>query len=315
MLRRWLFILPMILLAPVANVAGADTGPHGPRVLVSLLPIHSLVASIMQGVAEPELLLPGGASPHSFALRPSQVRSIEQADLVVWVGPELETFLQRGLSGLGNSKKILTLADLPALAWLPARSGGLLTVGGEAAAEADHEHGHRGNRDYHFWLSPERAIVLVSQLRWKLTELDPAHASRYQANSERLVQRLQALQKSLAAGLAGLRGSRYAVFHDAYRYFEEEFGIQPLAIVAVHPERPPGARRLQQIRQAIREQQIDCIFSEPQFEPRLVQTLIDGTTARNGILDPLGAGLQPGPEAYFELLQALGDDLRLCLEP
>jgi len=298
-------LLSLWLLAPAAAVAA-------PRVLVSLLPLHSLVASVMQGVGVPELLLTGSASPHSFALRPTQLRSLQQAELLVWVGPELETFLARSVAELKPAVTVLTLADHPELNWLAARSGGLQ----EAAGHHDENHSARhvhGNRDLHFWLSPSRAQTLAEIVFRELSRLDPDNAASYQANLQRLKEELNELKRSLKGKLAGVRDKPYVVFHDAYRYFEEEFQVSPAAIVAVNPERPPGARRIGEIRAEIIRSGIRCVFSEPQFEPRLVRVLIEWTAARSGTLDPLGAELAPGPAAYEQLLENLGRNITACL--
>jgi len=301
-----LFIAVLLLVAPAAAAAGQ------PRVLVSLLPVHSLVAAVMQGVGTPELLLSGGASPHSFSLRPSQVRSLQQADLLVWVGPELETFLSRSLLGQPLPGRLLTLSDRAELDWLPGRAAGLQVQGdGHEVADSD-RHQHAG-RDSHFWLSPRRAMILVEIVCRELVEIDPRNAERYRENRQKLRKQLIALQREVSARLDAARGLPYVVFHDAYRYFEDEFRVSPAAIVSINPERPPGARRISAIRDEVIRRRIKCVFSEPQFEPRLVRVLTEGTSARSGVLDPLGAELTPGPEAYRQLLDNLARNFAGCL--
>lgn len=301
-----LFIAVLLLVAP----AVAETGP--PRVLVSLLPVHSLVAAVMQGVGTPELLLSGGASPHSFSLRPSQVRSLQQADLLVWVGPELETFLSRSLLGQPLPGRLLTLVDRADLEWLPTRTAGLQDQGDGHEEAGGDRHQHAG-LDSHFWLSPRRAMILVEIVSRELGQIDPRNAGRYRKNSQKLRKEMSTLQRDVQARLAAARDLPYVVFHDAYRYFEEEFRVSPTAIVSINPERPPGARRISEIRDEIIKSRIRCVFSEPQFEPRLVKVLTEGTSARSGVLDPLGAELSPGPNAYRQLLERLGDNFAGCL--
>jgi zinc transport system substrate-binding protein len=268
----------------------------------------------MQGVAEPELLVPGGASPHNFSLRPSQVRAMQRADLLIWVGPEMETFLARSLASEQLSGRILTLADRPELNWLAVRSAGLLKSSAGHAEADEHQHGHAGSRDYHFWLSPTRSMLMAEIVCQELIRTDPTHAGQYQANLNKLKQLLAELKESLQHQLEAVKGRPYLVFHDAYRYFEEEFQISPRGVISVNPERPPGARRVNQIRQELIKGEIRCLFSEPQFEPRLIQVLLEGIDARPGILDPIGAGLEPGPGAYQVLLRTLAENLIVCLE-
>lgn len=298
-------LLSLWLFAPAAAFGA-------PRVLVSLLPLHSLVAAVMQGVGVPELLLTGSASPHSFALRPTQLRSLQQAELLVWVGPELETFLAHSVAELKPAVTVLTLAEQPEFNWLAARSGGLQEAAGHH--DENHSEGHvHGNRDLHFWLSPSRAQTLAEIVCRELTRLDPDNTAHYQINLRRLKEELNELKTSLEGRLTAARHKPYVVFHDAYRYFEEEFQVSPAAIVAVNPERPPGARRISEIRAEIISSGISCVFSEPQFEPRLVRVLTEGTAARSGTLDPLGAELVPGPAAYRQLLENLGRNFTACL--
>jgi len=301
-----LFIAVLLLVAP----AVAETGP--PRVLVSLLPVHSLVAAVMQGVGTPELLLSGGASPHSFSLRPSQVRSLQKADLLVWVGPELETFLSRSLLGQPLPGRLLTLVDRAELEWLPTRTAGLQDQG-DGHEEVGSEHHQHAGRDSHFWLSPRRAMILVEIVSRELEQIDPRNAGRYRENSQKLRKEMSTLLRDVQARLGAARDLPYVVFHDAYRYFEEDFRVSPAAIVSINPERPPGARRISAIRDEVIRRRIKCVFSEPQFEPRLVRVLTEGTSARSGVLDPLGATLTPGPEAYRQLLENLARNFSGCL--
>jgi len=316
--KRGLIIGLLISLLLEGSATTAMAVAVAPRVLVSLLPLHSLVAAVMQGVAVPELLLPGGASPHNFALRPSQVRALQQADLIVWIGPEMETFLSRSLSDRHLPGKVLTLADKPELGWLAARAAGVLGTaengGGAGTEPVKHRHQHADGRDFHFWLSPTRALLMAEIVGEELTRIDPEHAEQYQANTRRLGRQLEALKVQLRQQLASVVNLPYVVFHDAYRYFEDDFRISPIGVVSVNPERTPGARRVRQIRDEILGSRVRCVFSEPQFEPRLVRVLTEGTAARTGILDPLGAGIMPGPAAYQELLKTMGESLVRCLE-
>ncbi len=278
-----------------------------PQVVASILPIHSLVAAVMQDVAEPELLMRGGSSPHDYSLRPSDVRTLNQAELVFWVGEELETVLARPLAQ--SPARAIALMDNPGLELLPLREGGLWE-----AHDHGHDHHHHGDEDAHIWLEPRRAAVMVEQIAAVLSEHAPVHADQYQHNAAETVSRLQALEAEIIETLAPIRTTPYIVFHDAYQYFEDRFNTMAVGSITLNPERRAGARRIIDIRQRIDDRGAACVFSEPQFEPALVNTLVNGTEARSGVLDPLGATLTPGPEAYFQLLTGLAEALRDCLE-
>jgi zinc transport system substrate-binding protein len=317
------------LLLPVSLALGQEPV----RVAVSVKPIHDLVLGVTVGVSEPALLVPGGASPHDHALRPSDMRNLQQARVVIWVGPELENFLVRPLAGLsGEVHRIALLADA-GLVLHPVREGGIWDAhdhdhghenrhGHSHAGHRkqnhghghDHEHGHdHGEADAHVWLSPENARRIVRHVAARLAELDPPNAAAYRANSERMVERLDRLDTDIDRRLDGVRDRPFIVFHDAYQYFERHFRLTPAGSITVDPSRPPGARRVQEIRHRVAESDALCVFSEPQFRPAIVTTVTEGTRARTGVLDPLGADLPSGPDGYEQLLRNLADSLAECL--
>lgn len=293
-LRSLLFSLALL---PVLAWAKA------PDVVVTLGPIHSLVAGVMQGVAEPKLLLPAGASPHSYALLPSDARALSGAELVVWVSPELERFLQKPLKTVAAHAGTLEIASLP----------GLTLLEGREAGHGEHDGHAPGDADLHLWLDPHNARVIVKAAAERLADLDPANAARYRQNAQTLQARLGELDQRTRRALAPLKDKPYVVFHDAYHYFEHRYDLHSAATVTVSPERPPGARQVAEIREKIRTAGVKCVFREPQFESSLVQALVRGTSARVGVLDPVGATLEPGPEAYFQLIDGLTGSLVGCL--
>ncbi len=302
-----LIAVVMVALGLTAPVAGLAAGP---KVVVSIAPLHSLASGVMAGVATPELLVSGNASPHHFMLKPSQARLLSEADLVLWVGPSIEGFLQRPLRGRDDVS--LMLLAQPGMSLLEARSGGAWQEGHDDHGH-HHHHEHEGDFDGHLWLDPRNAEAAVRALVVRLSALDAPNHARYRANGEQLIARLQALDNELAQQLAPLRAKPYLVFHDAYHYFEHRYGLQAVGALTIDPERRPGAKRLQEIRQRIAELRVRCVFSEPQFSPSTVEVVLEGTGARAGVLDPTGAGLAPGAELYFELMQNLAQGLRVCL--
>lgn len=301
--------------------AVAPTMPQGraaeaPAVVATILPLHSLVAGVMDGVATPQLLLPAGASPHAYALRPSDARALSRAKVVFWIGEALENFLERPLATLAKGARVVEVLDMDGVAKLAVREGGVWAAHEDAHGHARdaHGHGHAG-LDAHVWLDPANARAIVRAAAAALAAADPANGARYAANARALEGRLDALETRIAARLAPVSGRAYIVFHDAYQYFERRYGLTPAGSVTVSPGRPPGARRLAELRAKIRGAGAACVFIEPQFEPRLAHTVIEGTGARLGTLDPVGAGLAPGKDAYFTLMETLADSLARCLVP
>lgn len=346
-------------LSATALSLSAPAHAETPDVVVSIKPVHSLVAAVMEGIGSPKLIVDGAASPHSYALRPSQARELQKADVVFWVGHELEAFLEKPLESLGGNARVVELADLPDLTLLPFRSGGAFEAHehhhdddghedhheghhedahGEAHGDAhgekhadkddhhegeDHDHekdhghedhdDHHGGTDPHVWLDPANARVLVREVAHVLGEADPEHGPEYEANATALVDRLTDLETELAASLSPVRERPYIVFHDAYHYFENRFGMAPAGSITISPEVAPGAKRVSEIRHKIEESGAACAFAEPQFEPAIIATATEGTGARTATLDPLGADIPAGPEGYFTLLRTMAKSLADCL--
>ncbi|MBI3453873.1 MAG: zinc ABC transporter substrate-binding protein [Rhodospirillales bacterium] len=299
------------VLAATYLVASAAAASAAPRVVASILPIHSLVAGVMDGVGAPELIVRPGASPHTHSFRPSDARSLESAAVVFWVGATMEPFLAKPLGTLAGRVRIAELAAAPGIALLPVRSGG--------AWERD-EHGHShapGAKteavDSHFFLDPENAKAVVRVVVGALAATDPANRARYEANAASVIARLDALDAEMRSTLAPVKNRPYIVFHDAYQYFERRYDLAALGSVTVSPERQPGAKRLRALRERIVAAKAVCAFAEPQFRPALLATVVEGTGARTGALDPEGIGLTPGPDAYFALIRNLARALADCL--
>ncbi|MBA8822260.1 zinc ABC transporter substrate-binding protein [Ochrobactrum sp. P6BS-III] len=183
----------------------------------------------------------------------------------------------------------------------------------EAGEGAHEHHHHHGEYDLHFWLDPENGKVLVTNIAKVLSENDPAHAAQYEQNAKNYAEKLDALTKDIATELQPVKDKPFVVFHDAYQYFENRFGVKAAGSITVSPEKAPGAARIQQIHDKIKSLKVACVFSEPQFEPKLVNTVIDGTDAKTGVLDPLGAELKDGPDLYPQLIHNLADSLKTCL--
>lgn len=329
-------VLGLILAIPAMAIpallfAGTMRAADAPVVVTSIKPIHSLVAAIMEGVGEPELIVDGAASPHTYNLKPSNARALQNAKVIFWVGPGLEAFLEKPLQALGRDASIAELDNAPRLVKLPFREGGAFEAHddgdehgtehneAEAAhgAEADHDHGHddhdHGTFDTHLWLDPMNAKAMASEITTTLVAADPANALTYQANAKALDDRLTALDKEITAAVAPVKDKPFIVFHDAYQYFEHRYGIHVAGSITVSPETIPGAERVSEIHRKVGELGATCVFAEPQFEPRLVDVVIEGTSAKSGVLDPEAATLKAGPDLYFTLMRGIANSMKDCL--
>jgi len=291
------FVCTLLVFAVCAIPATAAA----PNVLATLKPVHSLVASVMQGVGEPELLIGGALSEHSYELKPSDARKIKDAALIFEIGPDMETYLIAPLSALGG--RVVVLERAPGVRLQQARRGGLW------GADED----RHGPTDPHIWLDPQNAVAMTHAIAAALARQDPSNAAAYRRNEAATVVTLQALDHELSAKLAPIRQQPYLVFHDAYHYFEARYGLHPVGAVTVSPERPVGARRVAELHEAVMAGRVVCLFREPQFPPKLIETLDENTRARIGVLDPLGAELQPGPGLYPRLMRDLAQALTGCL--
>jgi zinc transport system substrate-binding protein len=314
----------LALLSAAALLAATSvSSAASPEVVVSIKPIHSLVAAIMKGVGDPKLIVDGAASPHTFSIKPSNAKSLESADLVFWVGHGMEAFLEKPLSALASRATVVTLEDAAGLEKLPFREGGAFEAHDDgdkdhdhhehAEAESDHDDHEHDGVDTHLWLDPLNAKAMAIEIEWRLVQADPQNATIYQANGADLLRRIDALDAELKATLAPVKDKPFVVFHDAYQYFEHHYGVTVAGSITVSPETMPGAERIAQIHRKVTELGATCVFAEPQFEPKLVRVVTEGTKARSATLDPEAATLTSGPDLYFELMRGLAGSMKDCL--
>ncbi|MDR8367885.1 metal ABC transporter solute-binding protein, Zn/Mn family [Pseudomonas sp. JL3] len=279
------------------------------KVLTSIKPLQLIAAAVQDGIAVPEVLLPPGASPHNYALRPSDVRKVQSVALLYWIGPDMEGFLPRVLKG--RTLPSIAVQDLPGL-----KLRHFAEDNHSDAEEADeHDHDHRpGNLDAHLWLSPINARVIATKMANDLSAVDPANAARYQSNLKAFDQRLDALDLRLKARLAGIAGKPYFVFHEAFDYFEDAYGLKHTGVFSVAAEVQPGAQHVAAMRTRLQEVGKTCVFSEPPLRPRLAETLVAGLPVKLAELDALGGYTPATAQGYEQLLEKLGNDLAGCLE-
>lgn len=302
-------LMPLALL-----IAGASSAAAQPRIVASIMPIHSLVAGVMEGVATPTLVVQGAASPHTYSLRPSDAKMLNDGKVVFWIGEIYEAFLEKPLDALSKKAVVVELMEADGVTLLPARTGGSWEAHAHGKAGHGHAHdAHAAEMDGHLFLDIDNAKAIVRAALAALSQADAANKDRYAANATKMIARLDALDAEMRTTLAPVKNRPFVVFHDAYQYIELRYGLTGAGAITVSPERRPGAKRVSDLRKKISALKAVCVFSEPQFEPTLVRTVTEGTSAKTGTLDPLGAGLTPGPDAYFDMMRRLARSLSECL--
>ena len=301
-----LFAATLLLAAPAVAA---------PKVVASVVPVQSIVAAVMGDTGTPELLLKGSMSEHRAVFSPSQVAALGEADLVFIVGHGLEAKLAQ-LSGSDavNGKAFVQLSDAPGLKTLPVRSGGAWEPDTDEHQAAD-THAAEGVLafDPHVWLDPENAKAMAAMAAAVLAKADPGNAATYRANAAAFAGKLDKTSATIAAELAPVRDRPFIVFHDAYQYFERRFGLAGAGSISDVSAQAPSAERLGQVRDKIISAKATCVFREPQYDDKVVATVIEGTGAREAVLDPLGATIPPGPDAYAQIVENLARSLKDCL--
>ncbi len=293
--------------------------PAHSAVVASIKPLGFIAAAISEGITPVEVLLPDGASEHDYSLRPSDAKRIKNADLVIWIGPEMEAFLTKPAAALPASKN-LEIAALPAVKSQLIRGGEDEDEHEESHAsdkseeqDSSHTHHHHGEYNMHLWMSPKIAQESAVAIHGKLLELMPESKAKLDANLQQFEAALAETDKHIGAQLAPVRNKGYFVFHDAYSYFEKHYGLSPAGHFTVNPEIQPGAQRLHQIRTQLVEQKAVCVFAEPQFRPAVIDAVSRGTSVRKGTLDPLGMGISLTKDSYVKFLSQLSSQYASCL--
>ena len=283
------------------------------KVVTSIKPIHSLVSSVMDGVGKPDVIVDGYNSPHAFSLKPSHAKMLENADLVIWIGEDLEAFLEKPLDTIAKKAKNIEVMDLKGIRKLDFREKNIFEEHGHDEHKDEHkEHdGHaHGEHDPHVWLDPINAKVIIKEITKQLVQLDSKNSSIYKSNSKKSLADIDKLTKNIKKKLN--KDLRFVVFHDAYQYFESRFGIQVLGSLTVNTDVMPGAEQLSEIREVIEHEKVNCLFSEPQFNPSIIKSIAKDTNVKIGILDPLGAKLDKGKNLYFDLLNNMASSFKGC---
>ena len=291
------------------------------KVVTTIKPIHSLVSGVMDGVSNPSLIIEGSNSPHNFSLKPSHAKMLEEADIVFWIGEDLESFMEKPLNSLAKNSVQISFMDLKSIEKLKFR---------EMSDHDDHDdhghddhHGHEdedddssheghnhGEFDAHIWLDPVNAKAMVSEIAHELSELDPSNKSNYEKNAEKMISSLDDLIERVSTTIP--KNSSFIVFHDAYQYFENRFNIKAAGALTLNPEVLPGAKQIAEIQEIIEHDSVKCIFSEPQYNPKIIEMLSADMKVLTSVLDPLGANIEAGPEMYNDLILEIASSLKDC---
>ena len=308
-IKKLPFILSIISLLTIFAPANADV-----KVVTSIKPIHSLASYLMDGVGKPDLIVDGYASPHGFAMKPSHAKMLQNADLIFWVGEDLESFLEKPLNSIAKEAEKIELMEIKGLNKLEFRERNIFEEHKEHGHKEDKHDDHQGHahgeHDPHIWLDPMNAKVILSEMAEHLIENDPKNEAKYKANLKKAHKDLDKLTKKVKSELN--KDFKSIVFHDAYQYFEERFGINILGAFTVNTDVMPGAEQLAEIREVIEHDKVSCIFSEPQFNPDIIKAVAKDTNIATGVIDPLGATLNPGKDLYFDLISNMSKSFKGC---
>ena len=313
------------------------------KVVTTIKPLHSLVANVMDGVGEPSLIIEGSTSPHSFTLKPSHAKLLEEADLIFWIGEGIETFMERPLESIVKNAEVVEFMEVESIEKLKFREESIFGEHDEHDDHDDHDdhdeeghddhddhdeeghddhdeeghddhEGHEGHNhgefDAHIWLDPSNAKEMVHEIAHELGDLDPANKDKYEANAKTTILALDQLINDVSKDIN--KEAKFVVFHDAYQYFEERFGLRAAGALTLNTDVLPGAKQIDEIQDVIKDKGIKCIFSEPQFNPKIISTIAKDTNIKTGVFDPLGANINSDKDLYFKLISKLGEELKDC---
>ena len=315
------------------------------NVVTTIKPLHSLISSVMEGVGKPSLIIEGTNNPHTFVFKPSHAEMIENADIVFWIGEDLEAFMEKPLESLAKNAKTISFMDLASIEKLKFREQNIFDDHDDHGHDDHDDHGHKdddhddhddhdghddehdghddhddhaghhdghnhGEFDAHIWLDPANAKEMVLEISHELSELDPSNKSKYEDNASKTIVALDKLIEEVDKSLS--KDISYIVFHDAYQYFEKRFGVIPAGALTLNPDVVPGAKQIADIQDIINDKGIKCIFSEPQYNPKIIETIGNDMNISTGVMDPLGAYIDAGPSMYSDLINQIANSIKDC---
>ena len=282
------------------------------NVVTTIKPLHSLISKVMEGLGEPSLIIEGTTSPHSFTLKPSHAKLLEEADLIFWVGEGMETFMEKPLMSIVKDAEVISFMEVNSINKLKFREENIFESHDDHDEEDHDSHaGHaHGEFDAHIWLDPMNAKEMIHEIAHELSHLDPSNKDKYNKNAESTLLDIDELINNIDQSIN--KDAQFVVFHDAYQYFENRFGITSAGALTLNTDALPGARQILDIQNVIKEKGVKCIFSEPQFNPKIIETIAKDTGIKTGIFDPLGSKLDADKNQYFSLIKNLRDNLKGC---
>ncbi len=342
-IKKLAFIFPILSLLTIFSTAKADI-----NVVTSIKPIHSLASYLMDGVGKPNLIVDGYASPHGFAMKPSHAKMLQNADLIFWIGEDLESFLEKPLNSIAKKAEKIELMEIKGLNKLEFRERNIFEEHDDHGHDEHKEHGHKedkhdehkehghkedkhdehkehghkedkhddhqghahGEHDPHIWLDPMNAKVILNEMVEHLIENDPKNASKYKNNLKKALKDIDKLNKDVKKELS--KSAASIVFHDAYQYFEKRYDVNILGAFTVNTDVMPGAEQLAEIREIIEHDNVTCVFSEPQFNPDIIKAVAKDMNIKTGVVDPLGATLNPSKDLYFKLIRNMSASFKGC---
>ena len=330
-LKKIPFILSILSFLTIFTSANADL-----KVVASIKPIHSLASYLMDGIGKPDLIVDGYSSPHGFALKPSHAKMLQEADIIFWIGEDLENFLEKPLKSIAKKAEKIELMEIKGLKKLKFRERNIFDGHDDHGHKEDKhkedghddhghdedghkedghdDHGHEGHAhgeyDPHIWLDPENAKIILNEMVEHLVENDEKNASTYKSNLDKALKDIDKLLKNVKSELN--KDFKSIVFHDAYQYFEKRFNVNVLGAFTVNTDVLPGAEQLSEIREIIEHDKVSCVFSEPQFNPDIINAVAKDMNIKTGVLDPLGASLNPGKDLYFDLIKNMSKSFKGC---
>ena len=335
-LKKLSFALSILSILTFFTPANAEL-----KVVTSIKPIHSLASYLMDGIGKPELIVDGYASPHGFSMKPSHAKMLQNADLIFWVGEDLENFLEKPLKSIAKKAEKIELIEIKGLNVLKFRERNIFDEhdhddhahddhGKKEDDHDDHDHDDHGKKeehddhddhdeheghahgefDPHIWLDTMNAKAMLNEMGEHLIENDPKNEAKYKSNLDKALKDIDKLTIEVMTELNNSVSS--IVFHDAYQYFEERFNVKVLGAFTVNTDVMPGAEQLAEIREIIEHDKVACVFSEPQFNPDIINAVAKDMKIKTGVLDPLGATLDPGKDLYFNLIRNMSASFKGC---
>jgi zinc transport system substrate-binding protein len=292
-------------------------------IITTIKPIDSLVSAVVGDTGKTISLISSETSPHEFRLKPSDARALQNGNIIFYISPHLETSIVKVFETLPKNIKIINLMEETGIEHLSIRDNEAWELHDhhddekhddhDKHAQKDEHDDHKSKDDVHIWLDPENAIKIIKKVNTELSFFFPENAKIYDENATKIINKIKSLKKQLKKELLPIKEKPYIVFHDAYQYFEKTFGLNAVGSIALEDDIASSPKQISFIKNKIIKSKASCVFQEPQFDNKLVKTVIEGTQAKIGTLDPLGFGIKEKEDFYLQLLRNMSKNLKECL--